>query len=526
MANLQFAAFGQDDNRLAGTDIGQVLLTTGDMALCSRPLLGDDKGLEIRQADLSMAQAWFVVNVRWASPGFGYLWMQADNGGQSYRIPRTGSAQVWNLNYELARSRVLWNSQLEQAGRTLGVFVPKDLVERLNRAGAMLHDAMFANHDRRSRLADDTLAQAAEAGERLAIEVARWRITHPPSQPPKPSQPPNSPEPVFRQLNTVRWGADLPQEAAATWATLFDEGIVNFSAQDLAGSPSEEVVAGLAFLESLRDEGRATRKVRGRALLPYVDQHGQPLPAESPEQLAEWRDAAVELVRRHRGCIGTWELLPPLQGMNLAAALAPQLAEVAAAVKAACPDVQVVLRIGEIFPWRMQLEDQAPGRPRALPKPLEVVRRCLQDAPAIDAVALPLYWPGCDLLQLLRTIDAVAKVGRPLELLMAAAPSRWHDDPRADLGAGQKDFTRGLGYWRQPWSPGVQANYGLAVALLARAHPAVRALEWSDFSDAAPHTFPYGGLLDESGQAKPLCTALLEARRTDYRLDRPWPDGI
>src|SRR5690242_6772321 len=110
MSTMQFAAFGQDDNRLAGAEIGQVYLTTPSCALACGPLVGGDKGLDLPAVALAVPLGeGFVVNVRWAMPDFGYLWVQADNGGQTYRMPVAGSSQVWNLNYELARTRVLWN---------------------------------------------------------------------------------------------------------------------------------------------------------------------------------------------------------------------------------------------------------------------------------------------------------------------------------------------------------------------------------------------------------------------------------
>jgi len=513
MATLQLAAFGQDDNRLGGTDIGEVLLTTSDGDLCSRPLVGHEQGLDIQPADLTSPEVAFLVNVRWAMPEFGYLWLQADNGGQLYRIPRSGSAQVWNLNYELARTRVLWNSQLEQAsGAAAPGAISAALRARLARAGSLLHDAMFANHDRRSHLADAALGEALDAGERLAVEAARRRIALEAAGtiPPHP----------FAMIGPLGQLADASPEARAAWAGVFDAGVVEFTATDAdGGAPGERALAAAA------EAGLTTpQAVRGRALLPHTDDQGAlRVPANAAEAAAR-RDAAVRLAVRHGQRIGTWELFPATPGLTIEPPLAALAAETARAVKAACPDVRVVLRLGEVFPWRMRVPAaEAVLRP-SLPRPLDAARRCLDDAgDAIDAVSLPLAYPGCDLLHLLRTIDLVAGLGRPVELTAVAAPSRWTDDPRATLAGGRQDFTRGLGYWRQPWSPEVQADYALAVVLLARAHPSVQAVEWADFSDAAGHLFPFGGLLDAAARPKPLHGHLLALRQNHYRLATSWP---
>lgn len=509
MATLRFAAFGQDDNRLAGPEIGQVFLTTRDGTPCSPPLVGDDQGLSIDTSQLTCSPGeGFVLHVRWVMPEFGYLWLQADNGGGLYRVPRAGSAQVWNLNYELARTRVLWNSQLEQTGlqQRMAGLPPQGIGELLAKAASLLHDAMFANHDRRSRLADDALARALDAGERLAVHVARSRIgqqvRHKELGPPA----------ALRLATTV-----IPQAvpAAESWRAVFDEAVVRLTADEVLGGGE---AAGLEPV--LEFAAQAGARLRGRALLPYVDASGQPAAARTDGERAEWREAAVRLVRRWGDRIATWELLPPVAGMAVSAAHVDQVVETANAVKSARPESELVLCPGEMFAPRMTAGAARTGGA------VRVARKCLQATSAIDALGVALYYPGCDLLQLLRTIDLLAGAGRPVHLLMAAAPSRWEDDPRADLGRGREDFTRRLGYWRQPWSPEVQAEYGLGLVMMARAHPAVVAVEWSDFSDAGPHAFPHGGLLDERGEPKPLHGLLAEARQQEYALDRPWAHDL
>ncbi len=516
MATFQLAAFGQDDNRLGGTDIGEVLLTTSDGDLCSRPLVGHERSLDIQPTDLTSPDTAFLIHVRWAMPEFGYLWLQADNGGQLYRIPRSGTAQVWNLNYELARTRVLWNSQLEQGSAAAGgSAIYPDLRERLTRAKSLLHDAMFANHNRRSHLADAALSAALDAGERLAVEAARRRIALEAAG--------AIPSRTFTVIGPLGQLADAPVAARDHWAGLFDTGVVEFTAVDADGDTCVTHVE--RALAAAAETGLTTpQTVRGRSLLPHTDDHGALRVPADPAEAAARRDAAVRLARRYAERIGTWELFPPTPGLSIEPPLALLAAETAQAVKAACPDLRVVLRLGEVFPWRMRVPPiEGVVRP-SLPRPLDAARRCLDAAgDAIDALSLPLTYPGSDLLHVLRTIDLVARLGRPVELSAVAAPSRWTDDPRAALAGGRRDFTRNLGYWRRPWSPEVQADYALAVVLLARAHPSVQAVEWADFSDAADHLFPFGGLLDAAARPKPLHSHLLALRQNRYRLATSWP---
>lgn len=514
MTTLRFAAFGQDDSRLAGPEIGRVYVATREGDLCCPGLVGDDQGLPIDGDHLACPPGeGFLLNVRWAMPGFGYLWLQADNGGQFYRVPRVGNAQVWNLNYELARTRVLWNSTLDAAAETPSAAAsapPQRVADAVAEAGAMLHDAMFANHDRRSRLADEALARALDGGERLAVHLARSRLRR---------QHAAGHVRRLRLANPVRREHLDDASAAALWQAAFDEATVTFTSEMLTSG-------NFAASEALVDRALALGvAVRGRSLLSCVDEHGQLRAAQSHEELACWRDQAVALARRFAGRVTTWELVPAAPHMALGEGHLAQIVDTANAVHAACPEVELVLSPGELFAPRMS-PPAASGQAQLALGPIQVFRRCLAQAPCISAFGLPLYWPNCDLLQLARMIDLAASAGRPVHLLAAAAPSLWQDDPQADLCRGDAGFTRGLGFWRHPWSPEVQAEYVLGLATIARAHPAVSALEWLDFSDAAPHVFPYAGLLDAAGEAKPLHRELVAARESDFDLDRPWAGDL
>jgi len=44
----------------------------------------------------------FGINVRWNVEGFGWTNITADNGGEFYSLPTSGSTQNFNLNYELS----------------------------------------------------------------------------------------------------------------------------------------------------------------------------------------------------------------------------------------------------------------------------------------------------------------------------------------------------------------------------------------------------------------------------------------
>ncbi|MFO7446266.1 MAG: hypothetical protein R6W90_07860 [Ignavibacteriaceae bacterium] len=65
-----------------------------------------DKGIIISD---SKGEDKFGINCRWNVEGFGYTNITADNGGELYTLPSDGKEQKLNLNYELAKSRVVRN---------------------------------------------------------------------------------------------------------------------------------------------------------------------------------------------------------------------------------------------------------------------------------------------------------------------------------------------------------------------------------------------------------------------------------
>ena len=52
----------------------------------------------------------FGINVRWNVEGFGYIFITADNAGEFYRLPASGTRTL-NLAFELLASRVARNAK-------------------------------------------------------------------------------------------------------------------------------------------------------------------------------------------------------------------------------------------------------------------------------------------------------------------------------------------------------------------------------------------------------------------------------
>jgi hypothetical protein len=122
------------------------------------------------------------------------------------------------------------------------------------------------------------------------------------------------------------------------------------------------------------------------------------------------------------------------------------------------------------------------------------------------------YWPNGtlprDWLEVSRQLDRWNMLGLPL-LLLGAIPSATTVDPQARVQVRANS---------EPCAENVpslitQQKAAERLALLALAKSFVHGFIWNDVSDAAPHEFAHGGLIDAAGNRKPACETLIGLRR-------------
>jgi hypothetical protein len=156
---------------------------------------------------------------------------------------------------------------------------------------------------------------------------------------------------------------------------------------------------------------------------------------------------------------------------------------------------------------------------RSLP-PTMYAEMLTQSGIAVDAFALRVQMgepaPGrfvrdmatfSDMLDRYAELDkplVVSAVGAPSEMLLPAPPRRKRDKDLPPLEAG---------WWRAPWSPEVQARWATQAVSIAMAKPYVHSVCWQDLYDSPAADMPSGGLVSDSGAAKPALSALGDVRK-------------
>jgi len=120
----------------------------------------------------------FAVDVRWNVEGFGYIYITADNGGNYYELPAAGKTRELNLNFELAKSRVLRNTRRLKILKTSGWQPSKEVSALLELSSEYYADAHKVQNDpaKCGRYAQTALFYAMTVSEKMELEQAEFTI--------------------------------------------------------------------------------------------------------------------------------------------------------------------------------------------------------------------------------------------------------------------------------------------------------------------------------------------------------------
>lgn len=255
-------------------------------------------------------------------------------------------------------------------------------------------------------------------------------------------------------------------------------------------------------------------------------------PSSVPEWLFIWendyetlRELVYEhvknIVTRYRRTISRWTVASGLhanQGIQLALEQILDLTRICTLlVRKLHPQAKIQLEL--VQPWG---EYHARSR-RSLP-PMLYAEMLGQAGIPIDALALRIQAgqpaPGRamrDLLVLSEMLDRYAELDKPISVTAVGAPSQ-------PIPAGPDAPDADPGIWHAPWSPAVQADWLAQVFGVCLAKPYVQGVCWQELTDAGSAAdMPFGGLLNETGAAKPAAKRLQEIRQALRERRSPLP---
>lgn len=120
----------------------------------------------------------FSINARWNVEGFGYTNITADNGGNLYELPSSGSTKSLILNFEFANSRVVRNRNRISKFIADGWKPAYELSTFINLSEEFLDDAEkhYTDSQKCAVLSQNALLYALRASEMMELDKANFDI--------------------------------------------------------------------------------------------------------------------------------------------------------------------------------------------------------------------------------------------------------------------------------------------------------------------------------------------------------------
>jgi len=229
-----------------------------------------------------------------------------------------------------------------------------------------------------------------------------------------------------------------------------------------------------------------------------------------------------QVVSRYKSVINSWIVVSGLHVNNHFTLNFEQIMDLtrmtAMLVKKTHPSAKVLVEIRQPF------GEYYATNQRSIP-PLMYADLVMQSAVQFDGFAIryPMGQavPGQyvrDLMQFSHMLDQYAPLGKPMHVGLTA-PSQMvtaemiaHADPQT---GGPVDAN--CGYWRQEWSPQVQAHWMEAACQIALGKTFVESVSWHDLVDHPDIEMPLGGLVTEELQPKLAFRRLINFRKNFHQ---------
>jgi GH35 family endo-1,4-beta-xylanase len=429
-----------------------------------------------------------ALHVLYAAPGYGPMWLSADNGGRGY----SAGDQIHVLLEELARSQLARcharaaGTDAQEAVADILSPLPRsaDSGEKLNptEARTLLGDALRAGEDlehalslRRGRGA--ALLSGTFFGERqgpYAIGVG-------------PDWPAGSRPDFLRPA--AEWEL-ISQACQATtlpsfWRWIeYEPGTFNWTPLD-------------RIMDYALDRGMSVKSFAlywgGIGSVPPWFRH---LPYDrQKETIRGWIET---LVGRYSGRVSTWEIVNEMHDWHFAnrfgwthqqnLEVTRLVSELVGRIDPGTPRV-----INNCCIWGDYLQHSGMADKW---NPRTYLEEVLREGIAFEGIGLQFYNPGRDMLQMALHLDRFITLGKRIYITEMGIPGA---PTVLDSETGQIDPVAG---WRETWTEEQQANWVERFLCLATARPEVAVVNYWDFDDTQSF-IPSAGLLDTQGQPKP-----------------------
>lgn len=434
----------------------------------------------------------FRISVPLRVPGFGHVFLYADNRGAGHTQAVLATRGELLLNYEFAADRLATVRALADACRKLGVVIPAATERRIADAAELLRKADFFRLDQPAcaRASLESLRESLWAGETLVHERAKHRIAR------------QAQRPGFLFGCNCFDFADGPKWYREQFSGLFNyatipfyRGMVEPKRGHLDYSKAERI------FEALQGTGIV---VKGHPLIFLVA-------AATPEWLKNLPFAETKAlclahvrdgIRRFRSRVHVWDVIneahvQPDEGMagftcSQNVELTVAALEVARETDPTC--YRVVNNTGTWTDYYMGRK-HAPWQQSVY----DYLAMLKQAGAQYEAVGLQYYHSGRDMLEFERNLETFSAFGKPVHLTELGISSSSEDVPGSEWWGGGVGGAR-LVWHGEQFTESAQSDWFEQLYTIAYSKPWVQAISTWDFAD--PASIPHGGLVNKDGTPK------------------------
>ncbi|HNW59151.1 MAG TPA: endo-1,4-beta-xylanase [bacterium] len=462
----------------------------------------------------------FGIDVRWNVEGFGYIYITADNGGAFYELPPAGKTLQLNLNFELARSRVLRNRRRLSLLQQGGWKPSREVQGLLGIAESYYEDAAKRQNDAPAcaRSAQTALLYAMTAGEKLEVERAEYDILQ------------RGYRANFFIGCDARGYFQMDTELfMERFTTLFNYATITHYLksgyfEDFEPEEGKKQFAlRTALFNTLRErqitvEGRPLfwfyhsvtpdwlRNKSFDQVLKYVEEHTRTVVSHYGDGMYAW-----EVVNEFHDWANEIEVTPEqaVEITRLACEVAKATnSDVHRLINNCCPYAEYV----QLKKW-----GERPARYRQR-TPNQFMRDLVSAGVDFTITGQQMYFPYRDLQDITLLVERLQAFGRPVQLTEVGASSGPSKD---SVMTGRLGFPEEPYIWHRPWDEELQADWLENLYTLAYSKPWIEAVNWYDFVD--PFAFiKNGGLLrSPQGEKKAGFDRLLNLKNQWAALARP-----
>ncbi len=450
----------------------------------------------------TMGHEKFGINTRWNVEGFGFIFITADNGGEFYELPPEGRTESLNLNYELAKSRVVRNRKRLARHRNNGWQPSRELQGHLDLSESYYEDAGKASdRTRNGELAQKSLHYAMWAGEMLEMEKARHVITNRSSR-----------ADFFTGCDARSFYQMDPDIFMERFTDLFDYATITY--YTITGTD------GMPDFEPIQNDRRFdTRDVLFNRLREHdITVEGRPIFWPYPSVTPDWMrnlsyGEVLKYVERHtREVVGHygdgmygWEIVNEFHDwaneVNITPDQAVEITRLACDVaKDTAPNVHRLINNCCPYAEYVQLGKHQ-DRPAKYPQrtPWEFMKDLDDAGVDFTLTGQQMYFPHRDLQDIIMLVERFEEFGRPIQLTEVGTSSGPSERSIMD---GSLGFREEPYVWRRHWDQELQADWMEGLYTLAYSNSQVEAVNWYDMLDGQAWIKNGGMLSDADGSTK------------------------